>query len=169
MSEMEQTIEKLKGLARDSWSGEEGERRAERLEKYLRAKLIEYSEALNTPQEEILRAWEKKRDYSAINYYQECNQPSIQPGKVRVFESVGDMLQAIGEKKFRCPACGGISTDPYQCDSGKKVKKKTCDWKVYGFLGDLGKGIHVFCKDKMRGETIFMPVSWESSSVTVES
>ena len=33
---MEQTIEKLKGLARDSWSGKTGEERAERLEKYLR-------------------------------------------------------------------------------------------------------------------------------------
>lgn len=169
MSTMEQTIEKLKGLARDSWSGKEGENRAERLEKYLRAKLVEYSEALNTPQEEILKAWEDKRDYSAINYYQESNQPSIQAGKVRVFESVEDMLQMIGEKKFRCPACEGVSTNPYKCDSGEKVDKKTCDWKVYGLFGDLGKGVHVFCKDKMRGDTIFMPVSWEESGVTVNS
>lgn len=158
---MEQTIEKLKGLARDSWSGKTGEERAEKLEEYLRAKLEEYSKALNIPQDEILDAWERDRTYSAINYYQEANQPSIKAGKVKVFDSVDDMLQAIGEKQFRCPACEGISTNPYKCDSGKTVDKKTCDWKVYGLFGDLGKGIHVFCKDKMRGETIFMPLSWE--------
>lgn len=162
---MEQTIEKLKGLARDSWSGKTGEERAERLEKYLREKLQEYSNALNIPQEEILNAWERDRDYSAINYYQEANQPSINAGDVKVFDSVEDMLQAIGEKQFRCPACDGISTNPYKCDSGKTVDKKTCDWKVYGLFGDLGKGIHVFCKDKMRGESIFMPLSWEEVTV----
>ncbi|MGG6309811.1 hypothetical protein [Paenibacillus macerans] len=158
---MEQTIEMLKGLARDSWSGKTGEERAESLEKYLRTKLQEYSDALNIPQEEILEAWERDRTYSAINYYQDSNQPSIKAGKVKVFETVGHMLQAIGEKKFRCPSCEGISTNPYICDSGETVDKKTCDWKVYGLFGDLGKGIHVFCKDKMRGETIFMPLSWE--------
>lgn len=161
---MEQTIEMLKGLARDSWSGKLGEQRASNLEKYLRAKLYEYSEALGVPQEEILAAWEEKRDYSAINYYQECNQPSIKAGKVRVFETVADMLQAIGDREFRCPACEGVSTKAYECDTKKKVEGKTCDWKVYGLFGDLGKGIHVFCKDKMRGETIFMPVSWEDEA-----
>ena len=163
MNEMEQTIEKLKGLARDSWSGKTGEERAIKLENYLRKKLSEYSESLNIPQEEILKSWEGQRTYSAINYYQECNQPSIKAGKVKVFKSVEDLLEAIGDKKFRCPACDGISTSPYSCDSGKKIDRKTCDWKVYGLLGDLGKGIHVFCKDKMSGETIFMPVSWEDA------
>jgi len=28
-------------------------------------------------------------------------------------------------------------------------------------FGDLGKGIFVFCKDKVAGETIFMPIAWE--------
>ena len=159
---MEQTIEKLKGLARDSWSGRTGEERAEQLEKYLREKLADYSSALDIPQEEILRAWEEQRTYSAINYYQECNQPSIKAGKVKVFDSVDDMLKAIGDKQFRCPACEGISNNPYKCNSGKEMSKgKVCDWNVGGLFGDLGKGTHVFCKDKMRGETIFTPVSWE--------
>ena len=159
---MEQTIEKLKGLARDSWSGETGERRAVDLEKYLRKKLQEYSNALNIPEEEILKSWEEDRTYSAINYYQEANQPTITSGKARVFNTVDEMLQAIGEKKFRCPSCEGISTNPYSCNSGEVLEnRKECDWKVYGFLGDLGKGVFVYIKDKLKGETIFMPISWE--------
>lgn len=79
------------------------------------------------------------------------------------------MIKTIGEKKFRCPSCGGISTNPYCCNSGLEVSKatkkkpaKVCDWKVGGLFGDLGKGIYVYCKDKMQGETIFMPISWEN-------
>ena len=160
---MKKIIEELKKEARDSWSGEIGEERAIELETYLRKKLKEYSDALNIPQEDILKAWEKKRDYSAINYYQECNQPDIKGDRTKVFESVEDMIKAIGEKKFRCPCCGGISTNPYECNSRKETNgsSKICDWKVYGFLGDLGKGTFIFCKDKMRGETIFTPISWE--------
>lgn len=159
---MEQTIEKLKEHARNSWSGETGEQRARDLETYLRNKLDEYSNSLNIPQEEILKSWEEDRTYSAINYYQEANQPSIKADKVKVFESVEEMLQEIGEKKFRCPSCNGISTNPYSCNSGEEMSKgKTCDWKVYGLFGDLGKGTFIYIKDKLKGETIFTPVSWE--------
>lgn len=161
-SYLEKTIEELKDKARNSWSGKIGEERAESLEKYLREKLQQYSNVLNIPQEEILKAWEDKRNYSAINYYQNCNQPSLD--KVRVFESVQDMLKSIGENKFRCPACEGVSTNPYECNSGIVIaKNRKCDWSVYGLLGDLGKGANVFCKDKMAGETIFMPLAWEDS------
>jgi len=159
---MEQTIEKLKEQARKSWSGETGEQRARDLETYLRNKLEEYSNALNIPKEEILKSWEEDRTYSAINYYQESNQPSIKSDKVKVFETVEEMLQAIGEKKFRCPSCNGISTNPYSCNSGEEMSKgKTCDWKVYGLLGDLGKGTFIYIKVKLKGETIFTPISWE--------
>lgn len=159
---MEQTIEKLKEKARESWSGATGEQRAKDLEKYLRGKLEEYSNALGISQKEILAAWEQDRTYSAINYYQEANQPSIKSDKVRVFDTAEELLQAIGENEFRCPSCSGISTNPYSCNSGKEMAKgKTCDWKVYGLFGDLGKGVFIYIKDKLKGETIFLPISWE--------
>lgn len=159
---MEPTIERLKGEARNSWSGETGETRAEELEKYLRAKVEEYSNALSMPQEKILEAWEKDRTYSAINYYQESNQPSLRAGKVKVFDTTEDLVQAIGDQKFRCPSCNGITTDPYDCNSGAEMSKgKTCDWKVYGLFGALGKGTYVYIKDRLKGGTIFTPISWE--------
>lgn len=124
-----------------------------------------YGEKLGLNWEDILDSWEADRSYWYMNYYQECNQPEIKGDKVRVFETVDEMLKAIGEKKFRCPACGGISTNPYECNSGKEMSNgKICDWKVYGLFRDLGKGVFVYCKDKLRGETIFMPVAWEKEA-----
>ena len=159
---MEQIIEKLKEQARNSWSGKTGEERAEKLENYLRNKLEEYSNDFGIDQEELLKSWEQDRDYSAINYYQEANQPTIKADHVKVFENIEEMLQTIGKKKFRCPSCNGVSNNPYKCDSGEKMsKEKTCDWNVKGLFGDLGKGVYVYIKDQLKGETIFTPISWE--------
>lgn len=123
----------------------------------------------------ILDAWEKSRDYWYMNYYQDANLPLLEGDRVRVFDAVEDLHKSVGRFGFRCPACSGVSKDAYACDTGKKVmvtkgrgKKaklvesdKVCDWKVYGFFRDLGKGVHVFVKTEMRGQQIFMPISWE--------
>lgn len=162
VEKMEHTIEKLKGLARDSWSGETGERRAVELENYLRNKLEEYSSVLRIPQEEILKSWEEDRTYSAINYYQEANQPALKSEDVKVFDSLKDLTESLSEHKFRCPSCNGVSTNPYECNSGEKMSIGIiCDWKIYGLFGDLGKGVYIYVKDKLKGENIFMPLSWE--------
>jgi len=122
----------------------------------------QYEEKLGVKWEDVLNSWEEGRNYWYMNYYQNSNQPKIKGDKVKIFETVDDMLKSIGEKKFRCPACGGITTDPYECNSGIKKDGKVCDWKVYGLFGDLGKGIFVYCKDKLKGETMFMPIEWEN-------
>lgn len=128
-----------------------------------------YSDKTGLSWENILDSWEDDCNYWYMNYYQENNQPLIKGEKVKVFDTVNDMLESIGDRKFRCPCCGGISTDPYKCNSGVKIGSETknqegkvCDWKVYGLLGDLGKGTYIFCKDKLKGETIFTPISWEN-------
>ena len=124
-----------------------------------------YGEKLGLNWEDILASWEAKRSYRYMNYYQDCNQPEIKGDRVRVFETVDEMLASIGSREFRCPACGGISKSPYECNSGIKVSKgKVCDWKVYGLFGDMGKGVFVYIKEKLTGETIFMPIAWEKES-----
>lgn len=121
-----------------------------------------YSKKTGIPADEILNSWEEKRSYWYMNYYQDSNQPEIKGDNVRVFGTVEEMLKSIGEKKFRCPSCNGVSTNPYSCNSGViKDNDKVCDWKVYGLFGDLGKGVNVFVKEKLSGETIFMPLAWE--------
>lgn len=126
-----------------------------------------YADKLGIPINDILNAWVDGCDYSFMNYFQDANQPKIKGDKVKVFDNVEQMLSEIGDKKFRCPACNGISTNPYSCNSGEEMSKgKTCDWKVYGLFGDLGKGVYVYVKDQLKGENMFMPISWESKEVT---
>lgn len=121
-----------------------------------------YGEKLGIPWEEVLDSWEAERNYWYMNYYQDCNQPLIEGARVRVFETVGDLLFSIGKEGFRCPCCGGVSTSPYECNSGiVRSDKKVCDWKVYGLFRGLGKDVFVYCKDKIRGERMFMPIAWE--------
>lgn len=153
--------EKLKDAVEKDFLKGEGQRCKDKLE-WVVARAKHYAEKTGLPWEEILNSWEEKRDYWYMNYYQECNQPEIKGDKVKVFETVSDMLESIGERKFRCPSCGGISSSPYSCNTGLEMSKgKICDWKVYGLFGDLGKGVFVYCKDKVAGERIFMPVAWE--------
>ena len=150
----------------DKPGGRHGDRRCDHLycDKFAwvinRAK--HYAEKTGLAWEDILDSWENRRDYWYMNYYQDCEQPEIKEENVRVFESVPDLLNAIGNKGFRCPSCGGVSSNPYECNSGLMMdKNRVCDWKVYGLFKDLGKGVFVYCKNEIRGERIFMPVEWE--------
>lgn len=112
-----------------------------------------YGMAMGLDWEKILDSWEADRRYWYMNYYQECNQPEIKSENVKLFETTQELKEAIGKMRFRCPACGKETPDPYEC--------KACGWKVYGFLGDMGKGVFVYVKEKLKGENIFMPISWE--------
>lgn len=122
-----------------------------------------YAEKTGLDAADILNAWEGRRNYWYMNYYQECNQPKIANETVRVFDTIAKLLKAIGKSGFRCPSCGGVSKNPYECDAGKEMSPgKICDWKAYGLLGTLGKGIAIFVKEKLAIDHIFMPVAWET-------
>ena len=114
-----------------------------------------YGEKLNIPWKEIIASWEEDRNYWYMNYYQECNQPKIESNNVFVFESVEEMKATIGTE-FICPCCHGVSTNPYECNSGIEVAKgKTCDWKSYGLIrSDLA---FLYCKQERKGTRCFMP------------
>lgn len=121
-----------------------------------------YAEKTGIGADEILDAWEKRRNYWFLNYYQDVNQPRIDSPRVRVFDTLDALKVAIELPAYRCPACNGISTSPSVCDTGLPMRGgKVCDWTVGGLLGDLGEGVFVFVKSEVRGQTIFMPVAWE--------
>lgn len=123
-----------------------------------------YAEITGLTYEQVIEGWEKRRTYWYLNYYQDCNQPTLKEG-TRVFKTVQELLESIGKAGFRCPRCGGISKNAYECDSGLQIKDDgktiTCNWKAYGFLGCLGKGAYVYVIEKCAGETMFMPIAWE--------
>jgi len=161
---MEAIIEKLKQEARKSWNGDLGEERAVALEAFLRKRISEYAIAFNLSEGEVLAAIEGKRNYSAINYYQEANFPSL--NGVKVYNTPDDLAAAIPNRQFRCPRCGGISTDPYECNSGAEMEKgEICNWKVYGLFKALGKGFRFTIKEgfleKPFIDHIFNPVDFE--------
>lgn len=155
------------GYKRLITSIETDERRAPKAHNY-RAKLAwvldrasHYAQKTGTRAEDILDAWEKRRDYWYMNYYQECNQPVITGNRMRVFDSMSQIALAVGNDGYRCPFCNGKSTNPYECNSGLSIKGKRCDWKVYGLFRDLGKGVQLFVKDGLQTDLIFMPIKWE--------
>ena len=120
---------------------------------------------------EILEAFAKKRSYSVINYYQKGNFPSLGGQNVKIFETKDDFLKAFPSKKFICPCCDGISTDPNTCNSGdlmtqeKRSKKgkitqksEICNWKSYGLFGTLGEGYGFIIKDKFIEDPIIYDI-----------
>jgi len=130
------------------------------------ARAKHYSEKTGIAWEEILKGWEEQRGYWYQNFYQESNQPEIKSENVIIVESKEDFWNKFPSKKFICPYCKGVSTDPYECNSGeivellngkKKVKEK-CNWKVYGLFGSMGDGVHVFVKSDLRLLEIFKPL-----------
>lgn len=117
----------------------------------------QYGEKLGIPWKEVVQSWEEDRNYWYMNYYQECNQPKIDSKNVFVFESAEEMREKVGTE-FICPCCKGISTNPYECNSGIKTKDdKVCDWKSYGlFQFDLA---FIYCKKERKSTKCFMPKS----------
>ena len=123
--------------------------------------LPEYSAALGLSPEAVLAAIEAKRDVSAPNYYQDSNFPRLEG--VRVFDSPEAFAAAFPSRKYTCPACAGISTDPYACNAGTiRENGKPCNWKSYGLFGTMGKGLRAIVKstflESPRVHEIFMPV-----------
>ena len=128
------------------------------------ARAKQYAEKTGLAPESILDAWEKKRNYWYMNYYQDANQPPIANDTVRIFNTVADLRESVGKAGFRCPYCKAISKSPIECDSGAKIDGKICNWKVYGLFGHMGKGVSVFVKEAFCVENIFMPVAWEQKT-----
>jgi hypothetical protein len=164
---IEGIMEDLKSTARDSWSGETGEERARNLESFLNETLENYSKVLGFTKLEILMAIEGRRDYSEINYYQRANFPLLE--NVTVFADKEEYREKCPSGKFTCPHCGGVSTDPQDCNSGRKIREarkiKVCNWKSYGFFRTMGRGYQLVIKDTFLKDGIvhhiFKPIEIE--------
>ena len=46
-----------------------------------------YEEKTGIPYLDVLKSWEEGRDYWFLNYYQDCKQPKIKDGQVRMFDT----------------------------------------------------------------------------------
>ena len=114
----------------------------------------QYGEKTGIDWKEILAAWEKRRSYWYMNYYQDYNQPDLGNEDVRVFDTVVDAKASFRGMGFRCPSCGKISDDPDTCNH--------CKWSISGLLPS--KGVYIFTKDRMLVFHLFMPVAYENKN-----
>lgn len=156
----ESLIARLRESAHGGWSGVETHRDADRLERFVRNMLTNYSQVLGISEGDILRKIESRRNYWSVNYYQDCNFPNLKD--VKVFETIKQLKETFPSHKFVCPACNGISTDPSTCNSGKEISKgKVCDWKSWGLFRTMGKGYRFIVKEDFLNNPvvheIFMP------------
>lgn len=160
------TIEALAKEAYNGWKGEVGKERAEKLRAFIPERLDHYSLHLGIDKEKLLRAWEENRRVNAVNHYQECRYPDV--SSVHVFKSLDEFKARFSSGKFRCPACSQETSNPYECNSGHlNSDDQACDWKSYGFLGTLGKGVEVIVLDDFIKtgaiHSIFSPVELEGA------
>lgn len=134
---------------------------------WIRERVDHYSDILGFTQVELLEAFEKKRTYWAANYYQDSNFPLLDD-RVKIFETLNELMTTITSKQFICPACNQIQSNPYECKSGHKDKHgKVCDWKSYGLFGTAGKGFRFTIKEsfleKPMVDDIFMPIEFKDT------
>ncbi len=114
-----------------------------------------YADVLECTLEEVITAWEEQRSYWYMNFYQECNQPEIKTGGIKVIK-LDDWLKEAEANfgkdklqwKFKCPHCGNVQSGQDFEDIGVKewngivqfncigryVKGKGCNWSLGGLF-----------------------------------
>ena len=164
---IETIIEDIKQKARETWGGDEGERRAESVEAVIRKILPSYAQVIGKSELEILEAIENFRTYSVVNYYQDANFPLLEDD-IKVYQTEDELREIVGKAGFRCPACEGVSSNPYECDAGVERDGVICNWKAYGLFKTFGKGLRFTIVEKFmeipKVDEIFMPVAMEEGA-----
>ena len=118
-------------------------------------RFTEYEEFFGVPREDILTKTEGKRGVNPPNHYQDAIYPPI--GGFHVFETEDDLRKLIKEG-FRCPACKGVSRDPYTCNTGIN----NCDWKSGGlFRGPFSFTFKSTFAEHCQIDVIFTPIALE--------
>lgn len=84
--------------------------------KWVLDRAAEYAEALGVTRDEVLCACEENRNYCYMNYYQDCNQPSLKGTQkvIKVADWLKELESRFGEDsedwKFVCPSCGHVQS-----------------------------------------------------------
>lgn len=86
----------------------------------------QYGEKLGVPWAQVLDSWEADRTYWYMNYYQECNQPSIVSERVRVFDTVDDLRAAIGKRASAAPAAEASAPHPMSATAASSEATRRC-------------------------------------------
>lgn len=110
-----------------------------------------YANLAGTTSEKVLEAWEEKRGYCFMNYYQECNQPKA--GEKTKVIPVAEWKKMLDERfgspkewKFVCPICGHVQSvqdfldinvdanNVYHKCIGRFKADEGCDYTINGLI-----------------------------------
>lgn len=128
----ETTIEKFTND--ESWNTLEldGSRRMTKTIQWIKEIVEHYAETLSMTKDEVMKLFEKERDYSWPNFYQESKIPKIDSKKmIGIFDTKKDFFDQY--PIFKCPNCGTISEYPSFCIHRKK-EDGICDWTAGGLF-----------------------------------
>ena len=107
----------------------------------------QYADFLGKTRDEVIAAWEEKRTYGALNYYQNCNQPEIGKAEGLVILKYDDWVNSLKDRfgedskqwKFKCPNCGGTQSIQDFLDNGVKDPDRQVYFNCIGrFVADIG-------------------------------
>lgn len=144
MQELNELFEKIKSdsISASRHSPEVGLTRNEKAMSFLLDALEQYHTGLGISKLDLLTSWERVRgSIIPVNFYQKSIIPDLE--KVAVFETLAQFNEKFPSHKSICPRCEGVSTDYYQCNSGKTVKGNTCNWIANSAFSGM-KGIYIF-------------------------
>lgn len=167
MDNTETTLKAAIKAMTDSVSGWDG--RVEGFTETITEICEHYAERFDVDPVKIFGILEERRTYSYPNYYQWAKFPRLDD--VVVCETMEELKVKIMPKQgFRCPACGGVSKDPYECDTGIQKDGEPCNWKSYGLFRTMGKGLRVIVKDTFLEnpvvDEIFFPIALEKQTTS---
>jgi hypothetical protein len=128
----------------NGWPGKTGLQRVIEKVTFLCERVPQYAKIMGKTELETLELFAKSKNCNYTNYFQNVNFPDLT--EVYIFDTIQDFKAKFPSKQYTCPRCAGISTDYQECNSGRAVDKKVCNWKVYGLFGDMGEGIKVIIK-----------------------
>lgn len=125
------------------------------------ARAQQYADFCGTTRAKVLEAWERKRSYWYVNYYQECNQPDLTKTNgtpiVTLEQWTAEGTRLFGKERldwrFQCPQCKHVQTPREFKDAGLDLNtcfsncasrynlggSSQCKWTTGGLFRTGGK------------------------------
>jgi hypothetical protein len=128
----ETTIEKFTNDKSWNTLERDGSRRMTSKIEWIKERVKYYAETLSMSKDKVMEYFEKERNYSWPNYYQENKFPKIDSKTmVGIFDTKKDFFDKY--PTFKCPKCGTISEYPSFCIHRKK-EDGICNWTAGGLF-----------------------------------
>lgn len=167
--DIKEQLDKLQKAA-NNWCNQKD---ADAKMKWIRKRAEQYSKKLKKSVDEVIAIWESRRDFSFMNYYQDCYIPDIDKDNVILqsdwIQQIKDRFGDIENAEFVCSNCGHVQkpgeflkagldiNDAYFCCASRfpelHYKNDKCKWTMGGFW--RLNGTLVLSEDTLKSVLVF--------------